>query len=169
MPSLRRSANRSCSASVSAQTRVMIAPTVRQAIRINSVTALLEHWVASQATESPMALISLLTAERQWFKSRLGVDAPETSRDWAFCSHAILQDGLFMVEDAARDPRFQDNALVVGEPHIRFYAAFPLFGAGKTPLGTLCVLDREPRRLREREIRSLQELAAIASEEIQRR
>jgi len=126
-------------------------------------------WLASQVTESPMALISLWTSERQWFKSRLGVDAPETSRDWAFCSHAILQDGLFMVEDAARDPRFQDNPLVTGAPHIRFYAAFPLLDADKMPLGTLCVLDSEPRRLRDREVRSLRELAAIASEEIQRR
>lgn len=126
-------------------------------------------WLASQVTESPMALISLLTAERQWFKSRLGVEALETPRDWAFCSHAILQDGLFVVEDAARDPRFQDNPLVAGMPHIRFYAAFPLLDADKMPLGTLCVLDSEPRRLRDREIRSLRELAGIASEEIQRR
>lgn len=126
-------------------------------------------WLASQVTESPMALISLLTSERQWFKSRLGVDAPETPRDWAFCSHAILQDGLFVVEDAARDPRFQDNPLVTGAPHIRFYAAFPLLDADKMPLGTLCVLDSEPRRLRDREVRSLRELAALASEEIQRR
>lgn len=126
-------------------------------------------WLASQVTESPMALISLLTSKRQWFKSRIGVEVVETPRDWAFCSHAILQDGLFVVEDATRDPRFQDNPLVIGEPHIRFYAAFPLFDANKVPLGTLCVLDREPRRLRDREIRSLRELAAIASEEIQRR
>ena len=74
-----------------------------------------------------------------------------------------------MVEDAARDPRFQDNPLVSGAPHIRFYAAFPLLDADKMPLGTLCVLDREPRRLRDREVRSLRELAALASEEIQRR
>lgn len=126
-------------------------------------------WLASEITGSPMAMISLLTARRQWFKSRIGVAAGETPREWAFCSHAILQDGLFVVEDAACDPRFQDNPLVVGEPHIRFYAAFPLLGAGQAPLGTLCVLDRESRRLREREIRSLRELAAIASEEIQRR
>ena len=126
-------------------------------------------WLASQVTESPMALISLLTAQRQWFKSRVGVDVDETPRDWAFCSHAILQDGLFVVEDAARDPRFQDNPLVTGAPHIRFYAAFPLLDSNNLPLGTLCVLDREPRRLRDREIRSLRELAAIASEEIQRR
>lgn len=126
-------------------------------------------WLASQVTESPMALISLLTAQRQWFKSRVGVEVDETPRDWAFCSHAILQDGLFVVEDAARDPRFQDNPLVIGAPHIRFYAAFPLLDNNNMPLGTLCVLDREPRRLRDREIHSLRELAAIASEEIQRR
>jgi excisionase family DNA binding protein len=126
-------------------------------------------WLASQVTESPMALVSLLTSKRQWFKSRLGVAVTETPRDWAFCSHAILQEGLFMVEDAARDPRFHNNPLVIGEPHIRFYAAFPLLDANKVPLGTLCVLDSEPRRLRDREIRSLRELAAIASEEIQRR
>lgn len=126
-------------------------------------------WLASQATDSPMALISLLTARRQWFKSRIGVQVSETPRDWAFCSHAILQKGLFVVEDATRDPRFQDNPLVIGEPHIRFYAAFPLLDGSDHPLGTLCILDREPRKLRDREVRSLRELAALASEEIQRR
>ena len=126
-------------------------------------------WLASQITDSPMALISLLTSRRQWFKSRIGVDASETPRDWAFCSHAILQNGLFVVEDATRDPRFQDNPLVVGEPHIRFYAAFPLLDGGNHPLGTLCILDREPRKLRDREARALRELAGLASEEIQRR
>ena len=126
-------------------------------------------WLASQVTDSPMALISLLTSRRQWFKSRIGIEATETPRDWAFCSHAILQAGLFVVEDAARDPRFQDNPLVTGEPHIRFYAAFPLLDRDNHPLGTLCILDREPRKLRDREARSLRELAALASEEIQRR
>lgn len=126
-------------------------------------------WLATQTTDTPMALISMLTASRQWFKSRIGVAVDETPRDWAFCSHAILQDGLFVVEDALRDPRFQDNPLVVGAPHIRFYAAFPLLDSNNMPLGTLCVLDHEPRRLRDREVRSLRELAAIASEEIQRR
>ncbi|MET0321768.1 MAG: GAF domain-containing protein [Duganella sp.] len=126
-------------------------------------------WLATQTTDTPMALISLLTSSRQWFKSRIGVDVDETPRDWAFCSHAILQDGLFVVEDALRDPRFQDNPLVLGAPHIRFYAAFPLLDANNMPLGTLCVLDHEPRRLRDREVRSLRELAALASEEIQRR
>ena len=126
-------------------------------------------WLASQVTDSPMALISLLTSRRQWFKSRIGVAASETPRDWAFCSHAILQNGLFAVEDATSDPRFQNNPLVTGEPHIRFYAAFPLLDSDNRPLGTLCILDREPRKLRDREVRSLRELAALASEEIQRR
>lgn len=126
-------------------------------------------WLASQVTDSPMALISLLTSSRQWFKSRIGVQVGETPRDWAFCSHAILQKGLFVVEDATRDPRFQVNPLVIGEPHIRFYAAFPLLDGSGHPLGTLCILDREPRKLRDREVRSLRELAALASEEIQRR
>lgn len=126
-------------------------------------------WLASQVTDSPMALISLLTSRRQWFKSRIGIEAGETPREWAFCSHAILQNGLFVVEDATRDPRFQGNPLVIGEPHIRFYAAFPLLDGGNHPLGTLCILDREPRKLRDREVRSLRELAALASEEIQRR
>jgi len=126
-------------------------------------------WLASQVTDSPMALISLLTSRRQWFKSRIGIEATETPRDWAFCSHAVLQAGLFVVEDATRDPRFQDNPLVTGAPHIRFYAAFPLLDRDHHPLGTLCILDREPRKLRDREARALKELAALASEEIQRR
>lgn len=126
-------------------------------------------WLASQVTEAPMALISLLTAERQWFKSRLGVDANETPRAWAFCSHVVLQEGLFMVEDALTDPRFRDNPLVTGAPHIRFYAGFPLLGPGDQPMGTLCVLDTEPRKLRAREVRALRELTDLASEEIKRR
>lgn len=126
-------------------------------------------WLASQVTEAPMALISLLTAERQWFKSRIGMEANDTPRAWAFCSHVILQQGLFMVEDTLSDPRFRDNPLVTGAPHIRFYAGFPLLGADNQPMGTLCVLDTEPRKLREREVRALRELTDLASEEIRRR
>lgn len=126
-------------------------------------------WLASEMTDAPMALISLLTAERQWFKSRVGVDVAQTPRAWAFCSHVILQQGLFAVEDALSDPRFRDNPLVTGAPHIRFYAGFPLLGANNQPMGTLCVLDTEPRKLREREVRALRELTDLASEEIKRR
>jgi excisionase family DNA binding protein len=125
--------------------------------------------LAAQVTDCPMALITLLTSERQWFKARTGLSTPETARESAFCSHAILQAGPFMVEDARRDPRFEANPLVTGEPHIRFYGAFPLLNADGLPLGALCVLDREPRRLRDKEIKALGELAAIASDEIKRR
>lgn len=126
-------------------------------------------WLASQVTECPMALLTLLSGRRQWFKSRVGVDRRETPRELAFCSHAIMQDGPFVVEDANVDPRFAANPLVTGEPHIRFYAGYPVLDANGLALGSLCVLDREPRRLRERELRALRELAAIASDEVRRR
>ena len=125
-------------------------------------------WLATLVSDTPMALITLLTSKRQWFKSRIGVNACETPRDWAFCSYAIMEDAPLIVEDALADPRFKANPLVLGEPHIRFYAGFPLKDANGFRLGTLCVLDREPRRLREKEIRALRELAAIASDELKR-
>jgi excisionase family DNA binding protein len=126
-------------------------------------------WLATQVTDCPMALITVLTSRRQWFKSRIGVGLAETPRDWAFCNHAIVQEEPLMVEDASRDARFAANPLVTGPLHVRFYAGVPLVDAGGHALGTLCVLDREPRRLRAREIKALQELAAIAVEELRRR
>jgi excisionase family DNA binding protein len=124
--------------------------------------------LAAHATDCPMALVTVLTSHRQWFKSRIGIEVAETPRSWAFCSHAILDGGLTMVEDASSDPRFHDNPLVTGPPHVRFYGAFPLVDGSGNRLGALCVLDREPRRLREREIQSLRSLAELVSEEIQR-
>ncbi len=125
--------------------------------------------LAAQTTDCPIALVTLVTSQRQWFKARVGIDITETPREWSFCSHALAEGKPFVVGDASNDPRFAANPLVVGEPHIRFYAGVPLEdGAGRL-LGTLCVLDREPRRLRERELRALRELAAIASDEIKRR
>jgi GAF domain-containing protein len=122
--------------------------------------------LAAQVTGSPIALVSLLTSTRQWFKARVGLEAQETPREWAFCSHAVLAGGTFVVEDAAADPRFRDNPLVQGDPKIRFYAGVPLHdGSGQT-LGTLCVIDREPRKLRGAELQALIDLADIASEEI---
>ena len=123
--------------------------------------------LASMVTGSPIALISLLTSTRQWFKARVGLEPRETPRDWAFCSHAVMQDELFVVEDALDDERFRDNPLVQQEPHIRFYAGVPLRDRSGQPLGTLCVIDREPRRLRAAEVQGLLDLAAIASAEIQ--
>jgi len=123
--------------------------------------------LASMVTGSPIALISLLTSTRQWFKARVGLPAHETPRDWAFCSHAIMQNELFVVEDALEDERFRANPLVQQDPHIRFYAGVPLRDKSGQPLGTLCVIDREPRRLRAAEVQSLLDLAEIAANEIQ--
>jgi len=123
--------------------------------------------LAATVTASPIALVSLLTARRQWFKARVGLGPQETPREWAFCSHAILQDAPFMVEDASTDERFRDNPLVLAEPHIRFYAGVPLRDRAGNPMGTLCVIDREPRRLRSTELQALCDLADIASSEIQ--
>ncbi|MEM8513113.1 excisionase family DNA binding protein [Massilia sp. MP_M2] len=126
-------------------------------------------WLASHATGCPMALLSLLSAQRQWSKSRVGMDSRETARSLAFCSHALMQDEPFVVEDASADPRFADNPMVIGAPFIRFYAGYPVRTAEGLALGSLCVLDTEPRRLREREMRALRELALLASDELQRR
>jgi len=123
--------------------------------------------LATMVTGSPIALISLLTSTRQWFKARIGLEPRETPRDWAFCSHAVLQDELFVVEDALGDDRFRENPLVTGDPNIRFYAGVPLRDRTGHPLGTLCVIDREPRRLRTSEVQGLLDLAAIAAAEIQ--
>jgi len=123
--------------------------------------------LASMVTGSPIALISLLTSTRQWFKARVGLQPQETPRDWAFCSHAIMQNELFVVEDALEDERFRANPLVLQDPNIRFYAGVPLRDKSGQPLGTLCIIDREPRRLRAAEVQSLLDLAEIAANEIQ--
>lgn len=122
--------------------------------------------LAAVVTDCPIALITLLTAQRQWFKARVGLKAAETPREWAFCSHAILQREPFIIEDAMQDPRFRDNPLVTDAPGIRFYAGFPLIGVNELALGTLCVIDREPRRLKSRELQGLEDLANMAIREL---
>ena len=122
--------------------------------------------LAKRVFRVPIVLISLVDENRQWFKSRQGLDAPETPRDISFCGHAILGNDVLMIPDAALDPRFSDNPLVLGEPHIRFYAGCPLAVSGGTKLGTLCLIDREPRQLDAEEIELLRDLASMAEQEI---
>jgi len=97
--------------------------------------------------DMPMAVISLIDANRQWFKARVGIDACATDREVAFCAHALAGRDLLIVEDAALDPRFHDNPLVTGAPYIRFYAGAPLALPCGSVLGTICVLDTKPRRI----------------------
>ena len=116
---------------------------------------------ASMVAGTTIALVSLIDADRQWFKSRVGLDVAETEREAAFCAHAIVSpDEPLIVDDALVDPRFADNPLVTGPPHIRFYAGFPIRDREGRGLGTLCVIDREPRTLDDRQIDVLRGLAA---------
>lgn len=110
---------------------------------------------AAAVCDTPISLVSLVDTDRQWFKANHGLDgATQTTRDVAFCAHAILQDGLFEVPDATLDHRFADNPLVAGAPGIRFYAGVPVRLSGGQRVGTLCVIDRQPRTLnaRQREV-----------------
>ena len=103
--------------------------------------------LAAQICGVPIALISLIDENRQWFKSRVGLDVPQTSLDASFCLHTIQKPGLFIVPDATQDPRFAANPLVINDTHVRFYAGTPLLSPEGEALGTLCVMDHHPRHL----------------------
>lgn len=116
-------------------------------------------WLGMQITDVPICLVSLIDTQRQWFKSRQGLEACETGRDISFCGHAILQTEPLMVSNALEDQRFADNPLVTGDPKIRFYAGFPLVNPQGFSLGTLCVIDRRPRTLKPEQIAMMEALA----------
>jgi len=117
----------------------------------------------------PIALVSLVDDERQWFKACIGLDGRETSRDVAFCAHAILASDVFEVPDALADPRFVDNPLVTGPPFIRAYLGAPLITEDRFRLGTLCALDTRPREFTPTEIATLVDLAKLVVDELELR
>ena len=111
--------------------------------------------LAARIFQVPIALVSLLDEQRQWFKSRVGVAVAQTPRALAFCDHAMRESGVTVVADARNDPRFRDNPLVHGQAGMRFYAGAPLRTPEGHALGTLCVIDREPRQFTEHECAAL--------------
>ena len=127
-------------------------------------------FLASHIYKTPIALMSLVDQDRQWFKSSIGLDVPETHRDLAFCAHAIWDPTeVMVVEDAAYDPRFASNPLVVADPSIRFYAGAPLQTSSGNAIGTLCIIDRVPRRLDAGEEEALAALARLVTNELETR
>jgi GAF domain-containing protein len=125
--------------------------------------------LAAHICKTPMAMLSLVDDHRQWFKSKIGVEVRETPRDVAICAHTIQHDDLFVVPDTLQDARFRENPLVTGEPHIRFYAGAPLINDDGYALGTLCVLDREPRELNPEQKEAVNALSRLALRQMELR
>ena len=122
--------------------------------------------LARQLFDVPISLISLIDADRQWFKSHAGLETTQTAREASFCGFAIAADERLVIPDATLDPRFANNPLVTGEPHIRFYAGQPLRSPAGYNLGTLCILDRRPRQISAAELAALTDLAAMVENEL---
>lgn len=132
--------------------------------RFDTVTA-----YAQSRFNTEIALVSLVDTNRQWFKSSSGLTVRETPRDISFCGHAILHDEVMVVTDALNDPRFFDNPLVLGPPHIRFYAGAPLKLSSGYNVGTLCIIDSKPKQLDADEVDHLRVLARMVSMELENR
>ncbi|MDH3282568.1 MAG: sensor domain-containing diguanylate cyclase [Gammaproteobacteria bacterium] len=124
--------------------------------------------LASRVLGTPISLVSLVADKCQWFKSSHRLAATETPRKVSFCGHAILSDETLVIEDARQDERFVDNPLVTDDPHIRFYAGHPLHSEDGSRVGTLCVIDRNPRKFTQEQLQVLRDLAALAETELQR-
>jgi len=122
--------------------------------------------IAQRAFGTKMALVSLVDADRQWFKSAQGLEVPETSRAISFCGHALLSDEALLVCDATQDERFRNNPLVTGNPDIRLYAGQPIHGPTGQRIGTLCVLDTSPRQMAPSELAILKDLAVLVENEL---
>lgn len=114
----------------------------------------------------PIALVSLVDTNRQWFKSRVGLEATETPRDISFCGHAILSDQILLVTDATEDDRFRDNPLVVDDPHVRFYAGCPLTTPDGHRIGTLCLIDSQPRSFSSEDGELIRDLSLMVEQEL---
>ena len=115
--------------------------------------------LASQICDTPMASVSFIDEDRQWFKSRVGVEVTETPRDLAFCAHAIAGPNTMVVPDARADERFAQHPMVKGDPKIRFYAGAPLRGQGGHAIGAICVVDRIPHHMNARQLGALEALS----------
>lgn len=122
--------------------------------------------IATHLFHVPIALVTLIDSERQWFKSRQGVSSRETPRDTSFCGHTILQQEALVVRDATQDPRFHDNPSVVREQGVRFYAGYPIRAPGGSNVGTLCIVDRKPRSFSDEDAVMLADLAALVEGEL---
>lgn len=122
--------------------------------------------MANRLFDVDICLISLVDAERQWFKSKVGVSARQTSREDSFCGHGILNDELFVIPDAREDRRFADSPLVIGEPNVVFYAGCPIKGPGDYRIGMFCIADRKPREFSEEDKETLRDLAKMVEDEI---